>query len=104
MVSGVELRDYLDFAVQTACEAGRLTLGYFRTGTMRPELKPDSSPVTAADKEAEKLIRSRIAANYPGHAVIGEEYGVEGEASHRWIVDPIDGRRPSSGACRCTGS
>jgi 3'-phosphoadenosine 5'-phosphosulfate (PAPS) 3'-phosphatase len=69
MVSGVELRDYLDFAVQTAFEAGRLTLGYFQTGTMRPELKPDDTPVTAADREAEKLIRARIAANYPGEAL-----------------------------------
>ena len=50
MVAGVDLRDYLNFATQTAYEAGRLTLGYFRTGTMRPELKPDDTPVTAADR------------------------------------------------------
>jgi hypothetical protein len=35
MVSVVELRDYLDFAAQTAYEAGRLTLGYFQTDTLR---------------------------------------------------------------------
>jgi hypothetical protein len=35
MVSVVELRDYLDFAAQTACEAGRLTLGYFQADTLR---------------------------------------------------------------------
>jgi histidinol-phosphatase len=93
MVSGVELRDYLDFAVQTAYEAGRLTLGYFQTDTLRPELKPDDTPVTAADREAEELIRARIGAKYQGHAVVGEEYGVEGNASRRWIVDPIDGTR-----------
>jgi histidinol-phosphatase len=93
MVSGVELRDYLDFAVQTAYEAGRLTLGYFQTDTLRPELKPDDTPVTAADREAEELIRARIGAKYQGHAVVGEEYRVEGNASRRWIVDPIDGTR-----------
>jgi histidinol-phosphatase len=93
MVSGVGLREYLDFAAQTSYEAGRLTLGYFRTGETRPELKPDDTPVTAADREAERLIRARIGARYPGHAVVGEEYGAEGDSSHLWIVDPIDGTK-----------
>jgi histidinol-phosphatase len=95
MVWRVDLREYLDFAAQTAHEAGRLTLGYFRTGEMRTEFKPDDTPVTAADREAERLIRARIAAKYPGHTVVGEEYGVEEgtDASHRWIVDPIDGTK-----------
>jgi len=89
------MRDHLDFAVQTAYEAGRLTLGYFRTGEARPELKPDDTPVTVADREAEKLIRARIGARYPGHAVVGEEYGAGGAtgSSHRWILDPIDGTK-----------
>jgi myo-inositol-1(or 4)-monophosphatase len=89
----VDLREYLEFAAQTAQEAGRLTLGYFRTGGVRPELKPDDTPVTAADREAERLIRARIGARYPEHAVVGEEYGAEGDSSHRWIVDPIDGTK-----------
>lgn len=91
----MELRPYLDLAVQTAYEAGRLTLGYFRTGTARPEYKSDDTPVTVADREAERLIRSRIRARYPKHAVVGEEFGEEGGADrdHRWIVDPIDGTK-----------
>lgn len=94
MVSPVTLRDHLDFAVQTAHEAGRLTLGYFQTGEASPELKPDDTPVTAADREAERLIRAKIASRYPAHAVVGEEYGAAGgTASHRWIVDPIDGTK-----------
>jgi histidinol-phosphatase len=93
MVSGVGLREYLDFAARTAYEAGRLTLGYFRTDEVRPELKPDDTPVTAADREAERLIRAKIGARYPEHAVVGEEYGAEGDSSHLWIVDPIDGTK-----------
>ena len=91
----MDLREHLDFAAQTAYEAGRLTLGYFRTGEMRTELKPDDTPVTVADREAERLIRTRIGTKYPRHAVVGEEYGAdEGtDASHRWIVDPIDGTK-----------
>jgi histidinol-phosphatase len=95
MVAPVDLREYLDFAAQTAYEAGRLTLGYFRTGTVRHELKPDDTPVTVADREAERLIRARIGTRYPKHAVVGEEYGAEegADQSHRWIVDPIDGTK-----------
>jgi histidinol-phosphatase len=95
MVSGVNLREYMDFAAQTAYEAGRLTLGYFRTDALGTELKADETPVTIADREAEKLIRARILARYPGHAVVGEEYGADGEegSSHRWILDPIDGTK-----------
>jgi histidinol-phosphatase len=95
MVWRVELREFLDFAAQTAYEAGRLTLGYFRTGVMRAELKPDDTPVTVADRGAESLIRAKIRARYPTHTVVGEEYGAEEgtDASHRWILDPIDGTK-----------
>jgi histidinol-phosphatase len=89
------LRSYLDFGVQTAYEAGRLTLGYFGTQAARPEFKSDETPVTVADREAERLIRERIGARYPKHAILGEEYG-EAEGSdpdHRWVVDPIDGTK-----------
>jgi len=88
------LRKYLDFTVETAYLAGRLTLGYFQTG-VQPDLKADDTPVTLADRKAEELIRSRIEEAYPHHAVIGEEHGakeVEG-ATHRWIIDPIDGTK-----------
>jgi histidinol-phosphatase len=88
------LCDYLDFAVETAYLAGRLTLGYYQTG-LRPDLKADDTPVTVADRQAEELIRARIEGKYPGHAIVGEEYGLkEGEGSpHRWYIDPIDGTK-----------
>jgi histidinol-phosphatase len=91
----MNLRPYLEFGVQTAYEAGKLTLGYFGTEAARPEFKADDTPVTVADREAERLIRERIGARYPQHAILGEEYG-EAEGSdpdHRWIVDPIDGTK-----------
>jgi histidinol-phosphatase len=91
----MNLRPYLEFGVHTAYEAGRLTLGYFGTQAARPEFKADDTPVTVADREAEGLIRERIGARYPKHAILGEEYGeAEGAApDHRWIVDPIDGTK-----------
>jgi histidinol-phosphatase len=91
----VKLRAYLELGVQTAYEAGRLTLGYFGTEAARPEFKADDTPVTVADREAERLIRDRISARYPTHAIMGEEYGaVDGtDPDYRWIVDPIDGTK-----------
>ncbi len=88
------LRPYLDFAIETARQAGQLTLGYYQTG-IRPEFKANESPVTVADREAETLIRHRIEQRYPGHAIIGEEYGstLEESSSMRWFIDPIDGTR-----------
>jgi len=88
------LSDYLNFAMETAWQAGRLTLGYFQTD-LRPEFKSDDTPVTIADRKAEELIRNRIEKNYPKHAIVGEEYGVAESqgTSHRWYIDPIDGTR-----------
>jgi histidinol-phosphatase len=85
---------YLDFAMETAWQAGQLSLGYFQTG-LRPEFKDDDTPVTVADKKTEELIRGRIEKRFPGHAIVGEEYGATENqgASHRWFVDPIDGTR-----------
>jgi histidinol phosphatase-like enzyme (inositol monophosphatase family) len=82
-----------DFAAELAVSAGRLTLGYFQND-IAAEWKDDGTPVTIADREAERLIRDRIAEAYPRHGVLGEEWGDDRpEASHRWIVDPIDGTR-----------
>ena len=85
---------YLNFATETAYLAGKLTLGYFQTG-VRPDFKTDDSPVTAADRKAEELIRIRIEEQYPHHAVVGEEYGMNENkgASHCWFIDPIDGTK-----------
>ena len=48
--------------------------------------------MTIADREAEQLIRQRIAARFPDHAIVGEEFGADSEsAACTWFVDPIDG-------------
>src|SRR5207247_10525903 len=52
--------------------------------------KPDHSPVTEADTSIEAMVRERVRERYPSDAVLGEEGGLEGGGSRRWIVDPID--------------
>ncbi len=85
------LQDVLDFAVDAAWQAGRLTLAHYQTG-VTVERKPDRSAVTIADREAERLLRRLIERRFPGHAIVGEEFGSDSrDATHRWYVDPIDG-------------
>jgi myo-inositol-1(or 4)-monophosphatase len=89
-----DLIQYLEFATETAFLAGKLTLDYYQTG-IRPEFKFDDTPVTVADREAEKLIRTRINHRYPHHRIIGEEFGdnAYSDSDFRWFIDPIDGTK-----------
>lgn len=87
------LKELLDVAVEAAYLAGRRTLAYFNAG-VAVETKADNTPVTRADREAEDLIRAQITKYFPTHAIIGEEHAPkDGDKSHRWIIDPIDGTK-----------
>jgi histidinol-phosphatase len=88
------LRSCMNFAVKTAYLAGRLTLSSFQIG-VHADYKRDDTPVTVADRQSEQLIRERIEAQYPDHAIVGEEYGADDLAgsTHHWYVDPIDGTK-----------
>jgi len=69
-----------------------VTLPRFRSRDLLVETKSDLSPVTDADRAAERRLRERIGLDRPGEGVLGEEEGDDG-SSARWIVDPIDGTR-----------
>ncbi|RPJ26368.1 MAG: histidinol phosphate phosphatase [Chloroflexi bacterium] len=99
----MNLQPYLTFARQLAYRAGRITLSHYNKG-IQHDLKPDETPVTAADRATEQFIRGEIEKTYPTHAIAGEEFGEssspaerggrgEGENPFRWIVDPIDGTK-----------
>jgi histidinol-phosphatase len=73
--------------------AGDTALKHFRQGVV-PEKKPDRSPVTVADREAEEIIREHVLQAHPDAGFLGEETGTHGDADGlRFIVDPIDGTR-----------
>ncbi len=93
-VTDLSLRRLLDFALDTVWEAGKITLRYFQ-GRIEVETKSDLTPVTIADRATEQFLRDHIRQAFPDHAVIGEEFGPQGpsSASHRWIIDPIDGTK-----------
>ena len=78
---------------QIARRAGDAALKHFQQGIV-PEKKPDRSPVTVADREAEQIIRDHVVSAHPDAGFLGEETGAYGDrAGIRFIVDPIDGTR-----------
>lgn len=87
------LRDLLNVATEAAYLAGRRTLAYFNAG-VDVEDKPDQSPVTVADREAEDVCRATISRWFPDHTITGEERADRrGNDDYTWIIDPIDGTK-----------
>lgn len=86
-------RRLLESAESFAREAGRATLRHYGD-VLESESKRDGTPVTRADREAERLLRERIEERFPSHGILGEEFGeTRAGASVQWILDPIDGTR-----------
>jgi len=87
-----------DTLLQAVSEVARLTgkvaLAHFRT-RLDIETKRDGSPVTIADRTAEETARAWITARFPHDAILGGEFGSEGNQSgeRRWLIDPIDGTK-----------
>ena len=88
-----EVGELLEAAEAWAIEAGELVLGYYG-GRLAYEDKLDGTPVTAADRRSEKMLRECIASRFPDHAVLGEEYGESNPGARvRWVLDPVDATR-----------
>jgi histidinol phosphatase-like enzyme (inositol monophosphatase family) len=88
------LSDLLDVAIDAAHLGGKRTLAYFNNSDLAVEVKADQTPVTRADREAEEIIRGRIARFFPAHAILGEETGTtDGDPEYTWIIDPLDGTK-----------
>ncbi|MEX2223038.1 MAG: inositol monophosphatase family protein [Candidatus Rokuibacteriota bacterium] len=79
-------------AIKAARAAGEIAMRYYRGG-FEVTIKPDQTPVTQADREAEQAIKRVLGRAFPNHGFLGEELGEEGPKDRRWIIDPIDGTR-----------
>lgn len=82
----------LDVAREAAAAAAEVIHRYYR-GDVAVEIKADATPVTAADRDAERAIKSVLKREFPDHAFFGEEYGREGTGDFLWLIDPIDGTK-----------
>jgi len=86
-----EMQTFIDLAQVLADAARPEIMSRFRTG-IAVDAKSDASPVTEADRTAERVMRKIINDTYPEHGILGEEYGSENvDAEFVWVLDPIDG-------------
>ncbi|MGH7688034.1 MAG: inositol monophosphatase family protein [Gemmatimonadaceae bacterium] len=83
----------LEAVADAARLAGATALPYFHTA-LDAETKADGSPVTIADRNAERATRDWIGRHFAGDGILGEEFGAERpDAARQWIIDPIDGTK-----------
>lgn len=84
-------KDYLDAAIETAQEAGKILREEFE----RPPViayKGEVDLVTQADKRSEEAIVKRLTHYFADHSIAAEEgTGHESSSEFRWHVDPLDG-------------
>ena len=88
----VTMDTLLEACAEVAARAGAVALRHYREALV-VETKPDGSPVTRADREAEEAARAWITAHFPGDGILGEEFGETGAGARRWLIDPIDGTK-----------
>ena len=85
---------WLPFLHELADRADEIALRFFKASRLRVEEKPDSSPVTEADRTIETMARASVAERHPTLGICGEEQGERaGAGDARLIIDPIDGTR-----------
>ena len=100
MKDSLDLRPMMHLAAELARQAGELTMRWFQPAAMAADAvtidtKSDGTPVTEADRGAERLLRRELGERFPLDGFLGEEDGeVPGTSGRRWVIDPIDGTTP----------
>lgn len=88
----MDVTSFRPFLAELAAASGDFIRPFFGAPGLAVDLKADASPVTAADRGAEELLRALIARKFPAHGVVGEEFGEDRPAAEFvWVLDPIDG-------------
>ena len=92
-MTDLDPKTYLPVAMAAAEAARKLILSYYN-GEFEIEIKDDQTPVTVADRGAEKVIRELITEAFPDHGIFGEEFGSDNKSTEfLWLIDPIDGTK-----------
>ncbi len=84
-------REDLQLALELADIADALAMGGFRNPDVRSHVKPGGGIVTEADERIETAVRHRLEKSRRSDAITGEEFGLTGDGSRLWTIDPIDG-------------
>jgi len=90
----MQFEEFDAFTLKLCKETERMIMEYFESPDLEVLSKSDDTPVTAADRRAEEMIRAAIETLYPEHGIMGEEFGNTNEsAGYQWVIDPIDGTK-----------
>ncbi len=83
----------LQFGIDLADMADRISLPYYLQRSFNLDWKANRTEVTEADREMESAIADEVSTRRPGDGLFGEEHGLvgNGDSPWRWIIDPIDG-------------
>ncbi|QQR81733.1 MAG: hypothetical protein IPJ69_06445 [Deltaproteobacteria bacterium] len=86
--------DFLEIALTLAHQASTLVMDYLHKPIQKSQ-QADSSWLTDADLESDKIIREGLLKNFPDHAIITEETGLLGNKNSdwTWLIDPLDGTK-----------
>lgn len=80
------------FIRDTARQAGKITLKYFKNAKVQYTKTHKLDIVTQADLASNKYIIESIKAKFPNDGIISEETGGhKSDAQSLWIIDPLDG-------------
>ena len=86
----------LSVALEAVNSVRELILEIYNSDNLGVEIKEDNSPVTKADKAADKKIREILSGAFPLYSLLTEESVDDKsrlENDYVWIVDPIDGTK-----------
>jgi histidinol-phosphatase len=93
MVMRTGYDDDLRLAHVIADQVDAVTMSRFKAQDLRVDTKPDHTPVTDADRQAEEIVRAQLGRTRPRDAVVGEELPSTGHGPRQWVIDPIDGTK-----------
>jgi myo-inositol-1(or 4)-monophosphatase len=102
-IAAAEREEFIPFMHRLIGTAFAVIRPLFLSG-VTVSAKSDDTPVTAADRGAEAAMRREIERSYPGHGIVGEEYGTKAGRNYRWILDPVDGTRAFVSNCFLFGT
>ena len=86
----------LSIALKAIKEASKAIMTIYNSSDIGLEIKSDNSPVTKADKLADKIIKDILSSSFPNDGFLTEE-SVDDfsrlEKERVWIIDPVDGTK-----------
>lgn len=101
----MELSVFRTFMEELAAASAQVIRPLFGSPSLAVETKADLTPVTAADRGAEEVMRAMINKRFPTHGILGEEQGPERtDAEWVWVLDPVDGTKSFATACPLFGT